>query len=216
MIRDNENVNLDYRVIFDYMYINQKLLHAVDEATVFQAALFLNNMRASTRWDMLRAIRIDIYVGPPDILVTDAGKNFVSEELVNNAKTMAIDIKEVPVEAHHSIGKAERYHATIRRAYEVISAELGLTVDSEHRLQMSLKAINDTAGPNGLKSTLLLFGTYLRLSKTSPPPASIVAHAAAIQKAMKEVRKMKAQRKISDTLATHNGPNAAEILQLSI
>ena len=37
---------------------------------------------------------------------------------------MAIKVKEVPVEAHNSIGKVERYYAPLRRAYEIISLEL--------------------------------------------------------------------------------------------
>ena len=37
---------------------------------------------------------------------------------------MVIKVKEVPVEAHNSVGKVERYHAPLRRAYEIISSEL--------------------------------------------------------------------------------------------
>jgi hypothetical protein len=48
-----------------------------------------------------------MYVGPPNVIATDAGKNFVSEEFVNNAKTMAIEVDKVPVKAHNSISKVE-------------------------------------------------------------------------------------------------------------
>jgi hypothetical protein len=37
---------------------------------------------------------------------------------------MAIEIKEIPVETHNSIGKIERYHQPLRRAYEIIRDEL--------------------------------------------------------------------------------------------
>jgi hypothetical protein len=37
---------------------------------------------------------------------------------------MAIEIKEIPVEAHNSIGKIERYYQPLRRAYEIIRDEL--------------------------------------------------------------------------------------------
>lgn len=33
---------------------------------------------------------IDMYVSPLDNIATDAGRNFVSEEFVNDAKTIAI------------------------------------------------------------------------------------------------------------------------------
>ena len=51
---------------------------------------------------------------------------------------MAIDVHEVPVEAHNSIGKFERYHGPLRRAYEVITADLqGTGTTAEHTLQMA-------------------------------------------------------------------------------
>ncbi|KAF1360357.1 hypothetical protein EJ07DRAFT_165511 [Lizonia empirigonia] len=198
-----DDIDFNYRLIVDVMYINQRpVLHAVDEATAFQAARFLTNMKASTTWDTLRAMWIDMYVGPPDVIATDAGKNFASEEFVNNAKTMAIEV--------------ERYHAAIRRAFEVISADMGSDTSSDHLLQMAVKAVNDTAGPDGLVPTLLVFGIYPRLSKTSPPSPSITARAKAIKNAMAEVRKIKAKRQVNDALATRNGPNVIETLQLPI
>jgi hypothetical protein len=37
---------------------------------------------------------------------------------------MAIEIKEIPVEAHNSIGKVKRYYQPLRRAYKIIRDEL--------------------------------------------------------------------------------------------
>ena len=55
---------------------------------------------------------------------------------------------------------------------------------------MAVKAINDTAGPNRLVLTLLVYGAYLRMSKLDPPTLSITDQAAAIQKAMAEIVKL--------------------------
>jgi len=54
------------------------------------------------------------------MVVHDTGKNFVSTEFKQLANSMAIEIKEVPVEAHNSVGLVERYHAPLRRVYEII------------------------------------------------------------------------------------------------
>jgi hypothetical protein len=81
---------------------------------------------------------------------------------------------------------------------------------------MAVKAVNDTAGPDGLVPTLLVFGTYPRLSKTSPPSPSIAAQATAVRKAMSEIRKLKAARQVQDALATRNGPNVTEVLLLPL
>jgi hypothetical protein len=71
-------------------------------------------MSAKTTWETLRLCWVDVYLGPPDQLVHDASKNFSLQEFQLYAKTMAIEIKEVPVEAHNSIGKVERYYTLLR------------------------------------------------------------------------------------------------------
>ena len=55
---------------------------------------------------------------------------------------------------------------------------------------MAVKAVNDTAGPNGLVPTLLAYGAYLRMSNLDPPAPSITDQAAAIWKAMAEMIKL--------------------------
>jgi hypothetical protein len=37
---------------------------------------------------------------------------------------MLIKVKEVPVEAHNSVGLIKRYYALLRRAYEILKEEL--------------------------------------------------------------------------------------------
>jgi hypothetical protein len=37
---------------------------------------------------------------------------------------MAINVKEVPVEAHNSIGKVEQRHIPLRRTYDILQREL--------------------------------------------------------------------------------------------
>ena len=73
---------------------------------------------------------------------------------------MAIKVKEVPVEAHNSVGKMERYYTPLRRAYEIISSELK-GVSEELTLQIAVKAINNFASPNRLIFILLVFSAYL-------------------------------------------------------
>jgi hypothetical protein len=153
-------------------------------------------------------------VGPPDVIIKNAGTNFVGNKLVNNARILAIEIEKIPVKAHHLIGKVERYYGPIRRIFEIITADLGNDVIPDNALQMAVKAVNDTAGSNGLVPTLLVFGTYPRLSPSSPP--SITARAAAVRKAMAEVRKLKAERQVAEALATRNGPSVAKVAQLPL
>ena len=55
---------------------------------------------------------------------------------------------------------------------------------------MAIKAINSTAGLNGLVPTLLVYGAYLKISNLDPPALSITEQAAVIQKAMAEIVKL--------------------------
>ena len=45
---------------------------------------------------------------------------------------------------------------------------------------MAIKAINNTASPNGLVPTLLVYGAYLRISKLDPSALFIIDRAAII------------------------------------
>jgi hypothetical protein len=92
--------------------------------------------RASTkRW--LARCWIDVYLGPPDFVVHDQGTNFASSEFRGTARLWSINCVEVPVEAHNAVGKVERAHALIRRAWEIISAES--KGSTEAILQMAVK-----------------------------------------------------------------------------
>jgi hypothetical protein len=106
------------------MYINgSPVLHIIDEATRYQAARWLQNISAKHTWDILRACWIDIYIGPPEYITHDAGRNFISKEFQQYATAMAISTKAVPVEAHWSVGLVERAHPALRRAYQIITDE---------------------------------------------------------------------------------------------
>ena len=75
---------------------------------------------------------------------------------------MNIDIKKVPVEAYNSISKIEQYHGLLQQAYEILSKELLLlSIKKEVILQMAVKAVNDSAGPDGIVPILLIFRVYL-------------------------------------------------------
>ncbi|PHH68259.1 hypothetical protein CDD82_690 [Ophiocordyceps australis] len=122
----------------------------------------------------------------------------------------------MPVEAHWAVGKIERAHAPLRRAYDILKQELGSTTDSDTILQMAVKALNDTAGPNGIVPTLLIFGAYLRISYDSPPSANIIARAKAIRLAIKAIREIRAKEEVNRALATRNSPRTEEVLSLPL
>jgi hypothetical protein len=52
---------------------------------------------------------------------------------------------------------------------------------------MVLKAVNDTAGLDGLVPTLLVFSTFPRVSMDSPPMLSMLKRAEVIAKVMQDL-----------------------------
>lgn len=109
----------------------------------------------------------------------------------------------------------ERYYTPLRRAYNIIRDE-DSSLSREGALQCAVKAVNDTAGLNGLVPTLLVFGAYPRMTEDSPPAPTQRQRAVAIYKAMEAVRKAHAERKIADALATRNGPDTQAVKDLPL
>jgi hypothetical protein len=93
----------------------------------------------------------------------------------------------------------------LHRAYQIITEELqnsGTT--KELNLQIAVKAVNDTAGLNGLVSILLVFGAYPRISTLDPPVPTITQQATTVRKAMAEVAKIRAERQVNNALNPRN------------
>ncbi len=129
---------------------------------------------------------------------------------------MDISTKSVLVEAHWLVRLVERAYLDLQRAYQVISEELRTTSTKELTLQMAVKAVNDTAGPDGLVPTLLVFGAYPRMTKLDPPALSITARATAVRKAMAKITKLRARKSVNDALHHRNGPDTAPLHDLPL
>ena len=86
-----DDYEFDYLVYVDIMYLDGKpILQVVDLATSFKAARFLKDILTQEVQNALRAYWIDIYLGPLDLIVHDAGKNFVSTEFKQLAGSISI------------------------------------------------------------------------------------------------------------------------------
>jgi len=72
---------------------------------------------------------------------------------------MAIKVKKIPIKTHNSVKKVEQYYTLLCHTYKIISSELEDT-SKKLILQMAVKAVNNSAGLDGLIPMLLVFGTY--------------------------------------------------------
>ncbi|KAI0997579.1 hypothetical protein K3495_g10609 [Podosphaera aphanis] len=81
-------------------------------------------------------------------------------------------------------------------------------------LQMAVKAVNDTAGSNGLVPTLPVFGSYPRLADLDPSSLIVSQRAAVIKSAMQELRRCYAARQFNDALRMRKGHNLLDLPNL--
>jgi hypothetical protein len=199
------DVNFNYAVIVDVMYIdNNLILHIVDDVTRFQIAQWLQNISVKHIWEMLRLCWIDVYLSSFDHILIDVDKNFASKKFRQFVISMTIIIKAMLVEAHWSINVVKRYHTELRRAYQMIFENLESTISKEIILQIIVKAINDTANLDHLMFILLIFKAYLRMHVMNSSVSSIIQRTMIIEKAMIEISKFRVERQIIDALNIRN------------
>jgi len=67
----------------------------------------------------------------------------------------------------------ERYYSPLRYIYHIIITELP-DINKDIALQMAFKVINNSAGPNSLIPTLLVFGAYLYIVKSNAPNPTVI------------------------------------------
>ncbi|TIC89479.1 hypothetical protein CH35J_012864 [Colletotrichum higginsianum] len=192
-IQDVEGYAFHHEIVVDVMYLegSRPVLDVVDSATAFHAARLPKATSAKSTW-------------------AGAGRNFTAAEFRHEAEAMSIDVEIVPAENHDSVGKVGRYHAAVRRAYEIIQEECP-TLPRDSAVQGAIKSVSDTAGPDGLVPTLVVFGAYPRMADGSPPSPDITPRVEAIRKASAAVGKIHAKRQVNDALATHHGPDTAAL-----
>jgi hypothetical protein len=77
-----------------------------------------------------------------------------------------------------------------------------------------VKTVNNSAGPDGIMPTLLVFKAYPRMIRDSLLSPFITEQAKAIYKAMKKVRRLYAKRQVNNALAIRNRLNTELVLTL--
>ena len=211
-----DDIKFNYNVIVDILYIEGKpVLHLIDKTTHFQARRWLKDISAKHIWDQLRAYWIDTYLGPLNIISSDVGKQFIAREFKQYVANIGIIIKNVPVEAYHSIGLVECYHDLFCQIYSIIIAKLP-GIKPKLTLQIFFKAIKDSVRPNTLVSIPLVFGAYPYITDIDAPSPSINQCSMAMCKAMEEVRRSHVSCQVNDALNTRNGPSDSLIHDLPI
>jgi len=81
---------------------------------------------------------------------------------------------------------------------------------------MAVKAVNNTASPNGLVPTLLVYGAYLKIGKLDPSTPSVIDWVAVIWKVIAEIVKLRAKQTVNSALYYCNRPNTTLVYNLPL
>ena len=105
----------------------------------------------------------------------------------------------------------------MQRAYKIIYNELRNTKTStEVSLQIAIKTVNDSAGPDGIIPTLLVFGAYPRMTNNSAPSPTTTKRTETIRKISNEVKQYYTKRHMEDAFRIRNNPDITTIFKLLI
>lgn len=205
-----EDLKFNHVIAVDIMYIKSKaVLHVVDEATHYTAALFLRSNTAEETWKAILRCWIRIYLGPPDYIRIDQGTNFVAKQFRSSAEAEGISILQAPIESPNTMSHVERYHAPLRVAFNKIRDSLPRSESDSDCLQLAVKSVNDTIGPEGLCPTLLVYGSIPKPPRLGSAETQM-ARAKALDMALDAVQKEQAKRRVAFALRHPSSPKAKE------
>ncbi len=143
-------------------WIDQKpILHVIDRETRYSAAKYMKFMSAEHSWDSIIEFRITFFTVFPPIIAAGRQSFIRSKWFETTCYQLGIYAKIAATENHNSVGLFERYHSLIRRIFNALRLEHP-EISNEKRLPISTHAVNNTAGPEGITPTVLLFGTTPR------------------------------------------------------
>eukprot|EP00171_Calliarthron_tuberculosum_P023357 IDg23357t1 len=96
---------------------------------------------------------------PNRTLVDERSAFGKSEAFVSVASLSNVQVESTGIESHNSHSICERYHQPLRNTFRKL--RIGHPkAPKKLLLQLSVKSMNDTLGPEGLVPSALVFGEY--------------------------------------------------------
>ena len=169
----NEKVVFNHELAMDLVWLKSKpVLHVVDTHTHFSAAMFIPSKRVIDIWHTFLCCWSTTYIGHPDRIRVDQESAFTSREFNELTRKNGIESQLSGIQSHNAIGPGERYHQPLRRIFNCI-VEDAPNIDHHLALQLAIKSMNDTMGPDGNVPSLLGFGF---LPRFPPIPPNLPGH----------------------------------------
>lgn len=169
----------------------------VDERARFPAAQLIDNESTNEVWNNLKECLVLMYTGIPSRIHVDQGSNF-GPSFVHMAHVQEVHVEKTGIESQYSLGIGERYHYALRQTYRKIFVEYP-TADPSLAIAVSVKALNNTIGPEGSVLSALVFGEFplpYRQTKQKPQRLNVDGRAPIETTARKEMSKIMARKRL--------------------
>lgn len=131
----------------------------------FRAAKFQPNLHGNAIWKTIIDSWANIYTGIPHCILTDQGSSF-GEMFTNMCRIGGVHHERTGIEAYLSLNLGEHYHQPLGTVFRKLLVGHP-NADKHLTLALSVKAMNDTLGPDGFIPTSLVLASIL---KSSPSP----------------------------------------------
>lgn len=153
-------------------------------------------------WEAFLIICVSPYVGYRNCNSVDQVPQFQNYECKNLLQAAGIKFQPSVVGIHYALGVWECCHSVFRRRFNKITTDSSKLFGKE-ALSLSIKAINETVGPNGLVSTFLFSGLTSRLPIKPHRLLNQVARLKAMKEARDEAVKLIAQTRLATAITSN-------------
>ena len=215
-----DDIKFGEELSIDLMWLDGKaVLHIVDTATRFSAASFLDSsgqdygQSVEGIWLSFIEIWCAMYTCYPNRLRMDQGSAFTSDRWRELASNVGIQLRLSGVTAHNSLGIGERLHDPLRRIFRKLRHDNPLT-SKQTLLKLSVKAMNDKIGENGLVPSRLVFGIVPRFPIISTDLPTQKERMDILRSAQMEINAIIAERRILRALNRDIPPASDRVYRL--
>ncbi len=207
----HENIRFNARAYSVIMNVGGRLvLHIVDQAILFSLAHFLIKVSTDSVRKSIILSWSSIYTELLQTIMIDEGAKFrkIFAEL---ARLHDITIEKSGVQSHNSLGIGEIYRKPLRDTNRKLKL-YHPTMQRQLLLALSVKAMNDTLGAEGIIPSALVFGEFTSLRTCEGyviPQPSLTERAEAALNGRRYMAQHLAQTRIQRPLR-HNPPSATD------
>ena len=120
--RFNSLVGMDIVYVVNALGATMSFLGIIDDATLYHVLVLIENRDSLTIWNALKNTWFTPF-GPPEKILCDKERGFVSAEFLRRASLLGIQVVAVPAEAHWRLGRIERHNFTFKNIFSKVADE---------------------------------------------------------------------------------------------